>query len=50
MATPRHCNVLIGGEKACLLHSTHGSPDFVGVFRRIGIAKAKHFEDILWHF
>ena len=34
-------NVLISGEairKACPLHSTQGSPDFVDVFRRIGIA------------
>ena len=34
-------NVLIGGEvirKACPLHSTQGSPDFLGVFRKMRIA------------
>ena len=39
-ARRRYCNVLISGEairKACPLHSTQGSPDFVGVFQRIGI-------------
>ena len=37
-----YSNVLIGGEairKACPLHSTQGSLDFVGVFSRIEIAK-----------
>ena len=54
MAHRGYRNVLISGEaikKACPLHSTQGSPDFVGVFRRIKIANScKRFEDILWRF